>query len=207
MGRVALAIGGVALIGAGIAVGLGWWSPGGAGTTTEVDHQVSQRIHTVRIDDLSSGDVTIQTGPVTAATVHEKFHHGGTTPGDAYRVDGDQLVLSACGHDCTVDFDVTVPSGTAVTGNRHSGTVRIRDTGPVDVSGTSGDVDVSLTTPEDVRVQVTSGDVRVVVPVDHYRVEGESGSGDRDIQIASDPAASHVLDLSTRSGDVIAHTA
>lgn len=223
MGRVALAVGGIALVGAGIAVGLGWWLPARVGTTTEVDRQVSQQIHTVRINDVGSGDVTIRTGPVATSTVHQKFHYEGDRPGDAYRVDGDQLVLSDCGNNCSVDFDVIVPSGTTVTGKSASGDIRISDTGAVDVSATSGgirisdagpvrasatsgNVEVSLADPQDVRVNATSGDVRVIVPADRYQVEGHSTSGDRDIQVVSDPAAPHVLDLTTTSGDVTAHT-
>lgn len=202
MGRPALAFGGIALIGAGIAVGLGWWSP----SVTELDRQVAQEIRTVRID-VGSGDVTIQTGPVAATTIHQRLHHDRRAePGDAFRVNGDELVLSGCGRNCTADLQVTVPPGTTITGGLTSGDIRIRDTGPIDVSTTSGNVDVALRTPQDIRVRATSGDVRVVVPPEEYRVTGSSASGDRQIEVATAPSAPHVLDISTSSGDVTAKT-
>lgn len=202
MGRPALAFGGIALIGVGIAVGVGWWSP----SVTELERQVTQQIRTVRID-VNSGDVGIQTGPAGATTVHQRLHRNWRAEsGDAFRVDGDELVLSGCGRNCTADFQVTVPPGTAITGGSTSGDIKIRDTGPVDVSTTSGDIDVAFRNPQDIRAQATSGDVRVVVPPDRYRVTGRSTTGDRQIDVATDPSAPHVLDLSTTSGDVTAHS-
>ncbi|WP_027941422.1 DUF4097 family beta strand repeat-containing protein [Amycolatopsis taiwanensis] len=204
MGRPALAIGGIALIGAGIAVGFGWWNWNR--TTAEVNREVSQQIRTVRFD-VDSGDVMIQTGPVAATTIHQRFHYNrDAVPGDAFTVDGDELVLSDCGHNCSVDFEVTVPAGTAVTGELTSGDVRLRNTGPVDVSATSGDVDVSLRTAQDIRVRVTSGDVRVIVPPGRYHVSGSSTSGDRQIDVPTD-VSGPVLDISTTSGDATVHTA
>ncbi|MBB2935345.1 hypothetical protein FHX82_002365, partial [Amycolatopsis bartoniae] len=54
MGRPALAIGGVALIGAGVAIAVGWWWP----TTEEATYQVVQPVGGVRLD-VSAGDVRV----------------------------------------------------------------------------------------------------------------------------------------------------
>lgn len=108
MGRAALAIAGMALVGFGVAVGLGWW-----------DYQ------------------------------------GRSRPGDAFRVEGDQLVLAPCGGVCSTDYDVTVPRGTTVTGSTTSGLIRLQETGPVNVFATSGDIEVTLAEPQDVRAHTT----------------------------------------------------
>ncbi|PXY31528.1 DUF4097 family beta strand repeat-containing protein [Prauserella muralis] len=234
MGRAGLAVGGVALIGVGVAVAFGWLWPSTAEATAELDQPVS----TVRVAG-DSGDVTIRAADVDAATVRQVFRYRWDRPGDAYSVEGTTLVLGACEDwSCSVDYEVLVPSGTTVTGNVDSGELTIEgvasadveaDSGDIDVrdvagpvtvrldsgsftgeglSGTveadlsSGDVDVTLSEPGDVRVSVDSGDVRVAVPEGDYRVDGDSDSGDRDIEITQDPSAGNVLDLGTDSGDV-----
>jgi len=197
MGRSALAIGGIGLIGAGVAIGLGWWWPSSA----DAEARITEPIHTVRID-VPSSDVRIRTGDVSVTTVRQRFGYRGTHPGDAFRVEADRLVLTGCGERCSADFDVTVPRGTAVTGQSTSGEIRLEDTGPIDVRATSGDVEITLREPEDVRANVTSGEIRVTVPDVHYQVRGTSSSGERRIEVVDDPGAQRVLELTTTSGDV-----
>ncbi|MFD2417793.1 DUF4097 family beta strand repeat-containing protein [Amycolatopsis pigmentata] len=198
MGRAALAIAGMALIGIGVAIGVGWWWPSRA----DAEARLTQPIRTVRIDAVSS-TVRIRTADGSATTVHEHFgYHGRSRPGDTFRVEGDQLVLPPCGNSCSTDYDVTVPRGTAVTGSTTSGVIRLQGTGPVDVSATSGDVDVTLTDPQNVRVRTTSGAIRLFVPHDRYQVTGDSTSGERRIDAATDPSSPHLLELTTTSGDV-----
>jgi hypothetical protein len=215
MGRPALAIGGIALIGTGIAIGLGWWWP----STADADHQVAQRIESVRLDT-NSGDIRITAGDVTTASVHERFHYSGSRPDQAYQVDGSQLVLTDCGHDCTVDYQVVVPRGTSVSGSAKSGDVdldglavtdvtstsgevRVRAAaGPVTAHANSGDVTVDLASPQNVQVDANSGSVTVTVPTDRYRVQARTNSGDQEIDIVTDPAGPYLLDLEANSGDV-----
>ena len=215
MGRPALAIGGIALIGVGAAIGLGWWWP----STTTVDRQVAQRIDTVALD-VGSGDVHIRAGDVGATTIRQRFHYSGSGPGDAFEVSGTRLQLHGCGHDCTVDYDVVVPRGTTVTGGANSGDVtaqglaatdvttrsgevRVLDAAaPVTVHANSGDITVALALPADVRADANSGDVKVTVPPDRYRLQIDTNSGDEKVNIAGDPAGTHVLDLRANSGDV-----
>lgn len=72
----------------------------------------------------------------------------------------------------------------------------------VDAETSSGNVTVELTQPASARVHASSGDVELTVPDGRYRVQGRSGSGDRDVGVIDDPAASLVLDVSTGSGNV-----
>ncbi|MFJ8690138.1 DUF4097 family beta strand repeat-containing protein [Micromonospora wenchangensis] len=102
-----------------------------------------------------------------------------------------------------------------------SGNIEVLNvTGPVDLRASSGDVtgtrlggDVSaetssgnitlvLTTAASARAHAGSGDVELTVPAGRYRVKSDVGSGDADLGVADDPAASLVLDLKTGSGNV-----
>jgi DUF4097 and DUF4098 domain-containing protein YvlB len=215
MSRPALAIGGLALIGAGLAIGLNWWWP----NTAEADHQVAQPVTGVRLD-VNSGDVRITASDVTTTSVHERFHYSGSRPDHAYQLEGAQLVLAGCGHDCTVDYEVVVPRGTTVNGSAksgdvvldgvvgtdvtsNSGEVRVTDAaGPVKVHANSGDIEIGLASPQDVHADANSGSVTVTVPADRYRVDVRTRSGDQDVAIPTDPAGAHVLDLQANSGDV-----
>lgn len=218
MGKPALAIGGVALIvaGAGIALGWNWW-PNSARAEASAD--VTQPVSVVQVDN-DSGDVHVRIEDTATTSVRQTFHYRGDPPGDTFTVDGGRLRLSGCGRDCTVDYDIVVPRGTTVNGEvrsgdltvygaasvdlrTSSGDIEVRDvTGPVTTNAKSGDIEVWSSVPQDVRAETASGDIRVVVPADRYRVGGDTKSGDRHIDVAQDPAAQHALDLSTLSGDV-----
>ncbi|NIH86553.1 DUF4097 family beta strand repeat-containing protein [Amycolatopsis granulosa] len=218
MGKPALAIGGVALIvvGAGIALGWNWW-PNSARAEASAD--VTQPVSVVQIDN-DSGDVRVRIEDTATTSVHQTYHYRGDRPGDAFTVDGGRLRLDGCGRDCTVDYDIVAPRGTTVNGEvrsgdltvygaasadlrTSSGDIEVRDvTGPVTTNAKSGDIEVRLSVPQDVRAETASGDVRVVVPRDRYRVSGNTMSGDRHIDVAQDPAAQHVLEVSSTSGDV-----
>ena len=219
MGRTALAIGGIALIAVGAAVGFGWSTGFGWPSTSTVDRHVAQRIDAVALD-VGSGDVHVRAGDVSTTTVHQRFRYSGSHPGDAFTITGTRLELAGCGHDCTVDYDVVVPRGTTMSGQANSGDITAQGlaatdittrsgevhvddaAGPVTVHANSGDITVTLTLPADVRADAKSGDVTVTVPPDRYRVQIETDSGDQDVNIASDPAGTHVLDLRANSGDV-----
>ncbi|SEP52141.1 DUF4097 family beta strand repeat-containing protein [Amycolatopsis saalfeldensis] len=137
MARPLLALGGIVLIGVGVAIALGW----GLGSSVVRDAKVAQPIHSVKLA-ADSGDVKIRVG-TGAVTVHQKLHYNfRSAPDDAFRVEGDQLVLGSCGRNCTADFDVVVPAGVPVTGSTSSGGVDIVGVASVDVSSNSGDANV-----------------------------------------------------------------
>jgi hypothetical protein len=137
MARPLLALGGIVLIGVGVAIALGW----GLGSSVMRDATVSQPIRGVKLA-AGSGDVKIRVG-TGAVTVHQKLHYNfRSAPDDAFRVEGDQLVLGDCGRSCTADFEVVVPAGVPVTGSISSGGVDITGVPSVDVSANSGDAKV-----------------------------------------------------------------
>ncbi|NKQ55858.1 DUF4097 domain-containing protein [Amycolatopsis sp. K13G38] len=216
MARPVLAIGGVALIGVGAAIGFGWWSPA---SSSILDSRVGQAITSVRLD-VDSSDVRIHAGDVGGTTVHQSFRYRHGTPGDAFQVTGNQLVLAGCGGGCSVDYDVVVPRGTTVSGDGNSGEIRLQglaatnvtarsgdvtvldSTGPVNVRADSGRIQVRLSSPQDVTAEADSGDVNVVVPRDRYRVQVTTDSGEQQVGIGDDPAGTHTLHLQADSGRV-----
>ncbi|PXY38395.1 DUF4097 family beta strand repeat-containing protein [Prauserella flavalba] len=221
MGRAGLAIGGVALIGVGIAFGLGWFWP----ATSEATATVDQRVSRVELAN-DSGDVLVRAEEgAETTTVRQRFSYRWGEPEEAYEVRDGTLVLAGCGSWCSVDYEVIVPEGTTVSGSVDSGDVTLEDVsdvrvqadsgdftgtrlrGAVDVSVDSGDLTLTLDEPRDVKLAADSGDVEVTVPDGAYRVIGTTDSGDREIGVTQDPDASAVLDLSTDSGDVTVHAA
>ncbi|RZQ65180.1 DUF4097 family beta strand repeat-containing protein [Amycolatopsis suaedae] len=152
MARPALAVGGVVLIAAGVALGLGWWWPSDEERTGEVD-----AVKTVRIDN-DSGTVSVRAADVQRTTVVQKIDYRWGSPSDSYRVNGGELVLADCGWWCSVDYEVVVPRGTTVTGENDSGDVSLDGVASVDVSVDSGNLDVrNIAGP--VKADASSGDV------------------------------------------------
>ncbi|ANN14388.1 hypothetical protein SD37_01100 [Amycolatopsis orientalis] len=154
MARPLLAIGGIALIGVGVLTGLGWWWPSDAEATAEL----TQSIKSVRVEN-DEGAVKITTGS-GPAKVHQEFSYRWNKPGDAYRMDGDVLVLAGCGTSCEVDYDVVVPAGIPVTGKVDSGAVEIAGMSTVDITVDSGRVEVR-DVPGTVKVKAGSGRVEL----------------------------------------------
>jgi DUF4097 and DUF4098 domain-containing protein YvlB len=153
MARPVLAIVGIALIGVGatMAVGFFWDSH------SEAAAQVVQQVRSVKIETVS-GSVDLRVGDVQATTVHQRFSYHWNTPGESYRLDGDQLVLSDCGRLCSVDYDVVVPKGTTVSGNANSGDITIDGVASANVSAASGTVTIhNVAGP--VTAETESGDV------------------------------------------------
>ncbi|MBK1784726.1 DUF4097 family beta strand repeat-containing protein [Prauserella cavernicola] len=190
MRRAGLAIGGVALIGVGVAFALGWFWP----ATSEATDQVSDSINRVELDS-GSGDVLIraQEGAETT-TVRQRFSYQWGDPEQAYSVEGGALKLTGCGSWCSVDYEVVVPTGTTVGGTVDSGDVTLEDVGDVQVDAKSGDL--VLTRVGDVRVTANSGDIT-----------GDGLSGTVDAQVDSGDIVLTMDDardarLSADSGDI-----
>jgi DUF4097 and DUF4098 domain-containing protein YvlB len=216
-------------------------------------------VRTVRIDNDSS--VSIRAGDVTTTTVHQRVSYSWNEPGETARLDGNELVLSGCGWNCDVEYDVVVPKGTAVTGkadsgdvdldgvasvdvSADSGNVKIRNVagavtakadsgnveltgigqdvtvkadsgnitgeglrGKVDAKASSGSVTLRLDVAQDVVARADSGNVELTVPQDRYRVEGDSDSGRRDIEITTDSTAANLLRVDSDSGNVTGRAA
>lgn len=169
MARPLLALGGIALIGVGVLTGFGWWWPSDAEATAEL----SQQIRSVRVEnDEGALKVRTGTGPVK---VHQEFSFRWSKPDDAYRVEGDTLVLSGCGRSCEVDYDIVVPEGIPVTGKLDSGRADIAGVSSVDITVDSGQVEVR-NVPGAVKVKADSGRVELADIGQDVTVNASSGS-------------------------------
>ncbi|KFZ83721.1 hypothetical protein ED92_07405 [Amycolatopsis sp. MJM2582] len=202
MARPLLAIGGIALIGVGVLTGLGWWWPSDAEATAEV----AQPIRSVRIDN-EEGRVKVHAGegPVR---IHQQFEYRGGKPGDAFRVEGDTLVLADCGSSCEVAYDVVVPAGIPVSGKLDSGALDIAGASTVDVTVDSGRVEVR-DVPGTVKVRSEAGRVdlanigqAVTVQAASGAIKGERLGGDVEARTDSGRIELELL----KSADVTART-
>lgn len=184
--RAGLAIGGVALIGVGLAIGFGGFWP----KTAHADTRVDADVDVVKIAN-GSGDVTVHTKDVQSVSVHEDVHYnnwGGTPEDKNYSVDGKTLVLSGCGNWCGVDYTVVVPEGARVTGTADSGTINIDGARGVDVHADSGDVKATRISGN-VTVKASSGDVVVKQVRGDIDVRADSG----DVRLAGISGRSAVV--------------
>lgn len=140
------------------------------------DAPVPQHITKVQVNGAS--DVKVHIG--ATSTVHRVVHYAENDPGkNTWRVEGETLILDNCNHaDCSVDYALTVPEGTSITGEvgsgdvevdglakvnfqTHSGDATIRNVkGAVNVGAGSGTVTVS-DVGDTVAISASSGDVNV----------------------------------------------
>lgn len=262
------------------------------------DHTLADKYTSVQVRT-GSGDVAIRYVPgITETKIHRTVEHAkdNKPTGVAHRIEGSTLVLGDCGNNCSIDYEIQVPSaditveapdngsGDAViegvaaidykigSGNFQarniagkvqvysgSGNVFVRDitgdvtahtgsgkfeasrvkgsvtadlgsgdieldqvqgkmlvnTGSGRITGTaldndvtadahSGDVELTFVSARTARLDSGSGDITVRVPSSGgpYKVTAETGSGDRKVDVPTDPAAKYELKLNASSGDV-----
>jgi hypothetical protein len=122
------------------------------------DTAVSQSITSVHVDS-PDGNVTITAG-AGPTTVHRVVRYREGKPGVTTSVSGAVLDLKPCGDSCSVDYDIHVPVGTAVSGEGESGSFQLTGLASVDVTSNSGDVTVSGASGP-VRAVSDSGSIRV----------------------------------------------
>ncbi|GAA1979807.1 DUF4097 family beta strand repeat-containing protein [Amycolatopsis minnesotensis] len=165
------------------------------GSDCSVDYDVVVPKGTVVTGKNGSGDVKIQ----GAASADVTSGSGQVT---VLGVEGPATVSTSSG-----DIEVHDIGG-EVRARAQSGHVRgdgLR--AKIDAEAQSGDVDLKVTSPQDIRAHTGSGHVRLTVPQDTYRVEGDSGSGERDISVGQSASGTHLLDIDTGSGDVTVQAA
>ena len=161
--------------------------------------------------DVASGDVKIVGSDEPGVTI-EIVTYGGLRSPDHHETvrDGTLTIGAGCGDTpftptCSIDYIVHVPRGVDIVA-RGDGT-------DYDMSGISGDVDVSLdggdagmrfaTTPSMVHARTGGGDISIVVPprVGHHVVASSDG-GSTHVGIATDPDSPYVIDAHSNGGDV-----
>jgi DUF4097 and DUF4098 domain-containing protein YvlB len=138
----------------------------------------------------SSGDINLQ----GVSAVDVSTSSGNVT---VDRVDG-PVTASATSGDVQVT-NVTGPAQLKTT----SGNITARGlSATAEADATSGDVTLGFTAAVDVRAKTTSGNIDVRVPGGPYHVTTHVTSGDVTVNIPTDPAGAHSLDLQATSGDI-----
>jgi hypothetical protein len=173
-----------------------------------------QPITEVRISG-GSGDVTVQAdSSVKGVNLIRTVRYRGAKPGATYHFDGGVLSIdTACGSLCGASYVVRVPprgsgAGVAVSGSNSSGNITVHSEGTVDVSVSSGDIEVT-DIDGGVKAKTSSGNVTlvdiggpVVVSVTSGDITGRNLHGaTSDIRSTS---GNVTLDL-PGTGDVTAH--
>lgn len=168
----------------------------GCGSRCSVDYEVTVPSKDVKITgDNSSGDVRLE----GVASVEIEIGSGNATVRDVagvVRIDnnsGDVEVADVSG-----DFTGRVGSGNARLSNMR---------GAVTIDNKSGDVEVQMAAVLSVRAEAGSGNLTVRVPQGSYKVDVDAGSGDKAIDVKSDPNATAELVLRAGSGDVTVRAA
>ncbi|MGW3469020.1 DUF4097 family beta strand repeat-containing protein [Saccharopolyspora sp. NPDC000995] len=218
MARVGLAVGGAALVLIGGAGLFGWPSSSVQERSTGLDG-----IDRVELAG-GAGDIEVRHAPGARAEIVQRVHRwesaflggGGDATEIKHRVEGGALVLpTGCGWNCTVDYQVTLPTSVPVRGNLDSGGLDAVGMQSVQAETGSGEVLLSeIGGPVDVRTG--SGGVsvtRVRGPVDAETGSGEitlaeiggevrarTGSGGVSVSDVDGP-----VDANTGSGEITLH--
>jgi hypothetical protein len=126
-----------------------------------------QPITEVRVSG-GSGDVTVDAdASVKGVNLIRTVRYRGSKPAATYRFDGNVLYVdTACGSQCGASYVVRVPprghgDGVAVSGSNSSGNITVHSEGAVDVSVSSGDIEVT-DVEGSVRTKTSSGNVTLV---------------------------------------------
>jgi hypothetical protein len=90
-----------------------------------------------------SGNLTLRRDEGRQIQIHRKVRYAGDKPGATDHRDGSALVISTeCGSNCSVDYTITVPTGTNVNGHNGSGDVSLTGVAAVALDVGSGNVTV-----------------------------------------------------------------
>ncbi|MFJ9553519.1 DUF4097 family beta strand repeat-containing protein [Nocardiopsis sp. NPDC101807] len=182
-------------------------------------------IRTLEVDNRTGGDVVLAGGGDEVVVERTLRGTPFTEPREGVEADGDGLQVEAACQSvpffggCAVDYEITVPEGTAVTVEAVSGRIRAENvngalelstiSGPVEVSDNVGDVAVDTTSGQvslagvegSVGIDTTSGEVSAAGSGE--RLEASSTSGRVDVswfEAESVTAESTSGDVSVGSG-------
>lgn len=214
----------------GVSVTVGSGGPEPTEVTTE---QVTGAVTALEVST-DAGRVSVTGSDDPAVTVTRRIHREPDAPVETVRHEGGVLrIESECPVDsprgpCRIDYEITVPRGTAValggasgdlattglagelTARSASGSILLAEhRSSTTVADTaSGDVQVRMVErPVALEVRSVSGNVQVALPdAGPYRVETATVSGDTDVDVRDDPGASSTVRARTTSGDVTVGT-
>lgn len=196
----AVAAAAIGITGLGVLAACGW----NIATDTYSDaNGVGQSFESVRFTN-DSGDVTIRTGD--KPEVRREVHYSDEKPGkDTFRVKNGVLELDSCHkRNCWIDYEVTVPAGTSVSGQLDSGTADISGVADANVRASSGEIIVKDVSGG-VNVEADSGSVTlgdiggpVVAKADSGSIEADDIDGDLTLAASSGGVEAHGVGGATK---------
>ncbi|WP_373560440.1 DUF4097 domain-containing protein [Streptomyces sp. Ag109_G2-15] len=152
--------------------------------TFEDDAKVSQKVTSIRLDS-GNGRVKVDaSADASTISVHRKVNYRGDKPsGTSFSVNNGVLMLSGCGKNCGVEYDVKVPAGLPVTGGTSNGSLELTDVGAVDVHTSNGEIAVNSATGP-VKLRTSNGGVNVK-DVKGGDIDTQTSNGEVTIQTAT----------------------
>jgi hypothetical protein len=174
----------IGIAGAGLLTACDW-----ATQSYSDSDDVAQSFTSVRFAN-DAGGVTIRAGD--EASVKREIHYGDEKPGATFRVKDGVLQLDPCDkRNCWIDYEITVPAGTTVTGQLDSGDADISGVAEATVRSSAGGVTVKDVAGP-VKVEASSGDVTladvggsVVAKVDSGSIQADNVRGDLTLEVSS----------------------
>jgi DUF4097 and DUF4098 domain-containing protein YvlB len=169
--------------------GCGW-----VGQNSFDDHEtLGQEISELRFAN-DSGDVKVSVGDTVE--VRRTVRYADDKPDKTYRVEEDTLLLEECPvRNCTVDYEVTVPAGTKVSGHVDAGNVEVVGTATANVEAESGDITIR-DVAGDVNASAQSGSIDLGGIGGAVVAGAESG----DVQVGL--TAANSVSVETQSGNI-----
>ncbi|MGH3877608.1 MAG: DUF4097 family beta strand repeat-containing protein [Actinophytocola sp.] len=182
----AVAAAAIGIIGLGTLAACDWVATESYSDSTSV----GQPFTSVRFAN-DSGSITIRGGD--EAKVQREVHYRDEKPSeDTYRVRDGVLQVDSCDRrDCWIDYEITVPEGTTVSGQLDSGAANVSGVAEVNMRSSSGKVEINDVEGE-VNVEASSGSVSlsdiggaVVAKAESGAVRADDVRGDLTLQASS----------------------
>jgi hypothetical protein len=171
-------------------------------------------VHSVRVDS-GDGDIHLSSAPAGSPLVLVAHVTAGFSPPHRHATEphpGELLIGYSCPTDvdCSVSYDVSVPTGVSVTAAAGNGDVGATglDSPRVRLKSGNGDVNASFTVaPTSLTANSGNGDVTLIVPDTTYDLHATSGNGNvNDQAITIEYRAPRRIVASSGNGDVTVAT-
>ncbi|WP_199513976.1 DUF4097 family beta strand repeat-containing protein [Nucisporomicrobium flavum] len=188
---------------------------GGIGARLTYDDTEKVKVTEIVVSG-NSGDVTVTASAIDETRIRRVVRSNGDDPDVSYRLTGTTLAIdTSCGHNCRASYEIEAPTGVAVRGGVHSGSLNLTGVASADVTVTSGDITLQGVTGQatakatsgtitasalagPATFHVTSGDIEASDLTGGGAIKVEANSGSVDLRLAQ-PASvtAHVT-----SGDI-----
>ncbi|MEV4707038.1 DUF4097 family beta strand repeat-containing protein [Actinoplanes sp. NPDC049316] len=174
---------------------------GGIGARLTYDDTEKVKVTEIVVSG-NSGDVAVTAAAIDETRIRRIVRSNGADPDVSYKLTGTTLTIdTSCGRECRVSYEIEAPTGVAVRGGVHSGSLNLTGVASTDVSVTSGDITLqgvtgqatakatsgsitasALTGPA--TFDVSSGDIEATDLTGGGAIKAEASSGNVDLRLA-----------------------